>query len=1024
MSEIAIHRFLNELAELKHRSGKGNESSIRLAFIKLLGEYAKAKDLRLVPEVPVKGKLGKAVTPDGTLKDTLVLDWGYWESKDEFDDLEQEIARKFAKGYPDDNILFEDSITAVLYQNAIRVAQCKVEDATALDKLLKQFVSFERPEVHEFRVAIELFKDDVPKVTQALREMIETNAEQNPDYQKARNSFLELLREVVNPNITPEDIREMVIQHILTADIFNTIFDEPYFHQDNNIACELEKLVATFFTKDIRKSCLAGIKHYYDTINARAAQIADHHEKQRFLKVVYETFYKSYNPKKADRLGVVYTPNEIVNFMIDSTDYLLQKHFGKLLEDKGVEILDPATGTGTFICDIIDHIRRDKLAYKYKHELHANEVEILPYYIANLNIEFTYKQKMGSYAEFENLCFVDTLDNYVNMNKDAEMDIFSVTDENAERIKRQNERKISVIIGNPPYNANQMNENENNKNREYPKIDKRIKDTYIKQSTAQKTKVYDMYSRFYRWAMDRIGDNGVICFITNNSYINARTFDGFRKIVGDEFQYAYIIDLGGNIRELSGKDGIFLGEKHTIFGLAAMVGISMMWLVKDDKAEYNKCRINYIHPTDIRATRDDKLEYLATHQFSDIPFEHIQPDKDNNWINLVENDWDEMIPVADKAVKNSSNKTGVIFDLFSLGIATNRDEWVYDFSKDHVQSKVDYFCNVYNQEKKRWQESDKTIAVNDFVDRKIKWTEELEAHLKRNSNLECSRDRITPSLYRPFIKEYTYYDKIIVHRIYQNNHIFPIEGALKENLVVCFNISSRMCFSVVSTNCVPNLNVFALDPCQCVSLLSYDQDGNRHENITDWALAEFRTHYADEAITKEDIFHYVYAVLHNPAYRQKYELNLKRSFPRIPYYEGFGQWAAWGKDLMDLHIGFETAEPYPLERIDLELELIGSPKAKLKADKEHGSIILDECTSLTGIPQNAWDYKLGNRSALEWVLDQYKEKKPKDPTIAKLFNTYRFADYKEVVIDLLMRVCTVSVKTMEIVGQMKGTKSD
>ena len=460
MSEIAIQRFLNELAELKHRSGKPNESSIRLAFIKLLGDYAKAKDLRLVPEVPVKGKLGKLVTPDGTLKDTLVLDWGYWESKDEFDDLEKEIAGKFAKGYPDDNILFEDSTHAVLYQNGRRVAECKMEDAPKLDKLLKQFVNFERPEVHEFRVAIELFKADVPKVTEALRNMIESNAEQNPAYQKARNSFLDLLREVVNPNITPEDIREMVIQHILTADIFNTIFDEPYFHQDNNIARELEKLVGTFFTREVRNSCLAGIKHYYDTINARAAQIADHHEKQRFLKVVYETFYKSYSPKKADRLGVVYTPNEIVRFMIDSTDYLLQKHFGKMLQDKGVEILDPATGTGTFICDIIDHIRKDKLEYKYKHELHANEVEILPYYIANLNIEFTYKQKMGSYAEFENLCFVDTLDNYVNMNKDAEMDIFSVTDENAERIKRQNERKISVIIGNPPYNANQMNENE------------------------------------------------------------------------------------------------------------------------------------------------------------------------------------------------------------------------------------------------------------------------------------------------------------------------------------------------------------------------------------------------------------------------------------------------------------------------------------------------------------------------------------------------------------------------------------
>jgi predicted helicase len=503
--------------------------------------------------------------------------------------------------------------------------------------------------------------------------MIETNAEQNPAYQKARNTFLDLLREVVNPNITPEDIREMVIQHILTADIFNTIFDEPYFHQDNNIARELEKLVATFFTKEVRKSCLAGIKHYYDTINARAAQIADHHEKQRFLKVVYETFYKSYSPKKADRLGVVYTPNEIVRFMIDSTDYLLQKHFGKMLQDKGVEILDPATGTGTFICDIIDHIRKDKLEYKYKHELHANEVEILPYYIANLNIEFTYKQKMGSYAEFENLCFVDTLDNYVNMNKDAEMDIFSVTDENAERIKRQNERKISVIIGNPPYNANQMNENENNKNREYPKIDKRIKDTYIKHSTAQKTKVYDMYARFYRWAMDRLDANGIIAFVTNRSFIDSRTFDGFRKTLMDEFDYAYIIDTKSDVRQ----NPKIAGTTHNVFGI--QTGVAIMFLIKKYKRDKSTCRIEYISMQD-DWRKEDKLQWLTESKLESIPFEHIQPDKDNNWINLVENDWEEMIPVADKAVK-SGIISKAIFKLFSLGVSTNRDEWVYDYDE-------------------------------------------------------------------------------------------------------------------------------------------------------------------------------------------------------------------------------------------------------------------------------------------------------------------------------------------------------
>ncbi len=445
--------------------------------------------------------------------------------------LTKEIEKKFAKGYPDDNILFEDSNTAVLIQGGNEVMRASISDANALDAILKAFVSYERPEVETFRKAIELFKEDVPNVAETLRNTMEQAEKHNKFYVEARDEFFELCKEAINPQITLGDITEMMIQHILTADIFNTVFDEPYFHRENNVAKALEKVVDTFFIAEVRKKTLNRIQHYYQAINAAAAGIADHHEKQKFLKAMYETFYKSYNPKAADRLGVVYTPNEIVRFMVESTDYLLHKHFGKFLEDENVEILDPATGTGTFICDIIDHIRTDKLEYKYKNELHANEVAILPYYIANLNIEFTYKQKMEQYAEFQNLCFVDTLDNMGFGYRHKQEGLFAVSAENVERIRRQNKKKISVIIGNPPYNANQQNENENNKNREYPIIDKRIKDTFIKYSTAQKTKVYDMYARFYRWAFDRLDENGVVAFITNRSFIDSRTFDGFRRCV-------------------------------------------------------------------------------------------------------------------------------------------------------------------------------------------------------------------------------------------------------------------------------------------------------------------------------------------------------------------------------------------------------------------------------------------------------------------------------------------------------------
>jgi predicted helicase len=481
MSTHSIHEYQNEVEKIIDFGGTKKETAIRSAFLNLLNEYAKQKGLMIVTEVTIKAtNSNKNVTPDGTLKDVLRQDWGYWESKDESDNLDDEIKKKFEKGYPKENILFEDSKTAVLIQNGIEIMRVPFSDAEKLHRLLNAFISFERPEVTHFRKAIEHFKEDIPKVTETIRSIIIEAEKTNIKYIKAAEVFLKLCHDSINPNITIDDVREMIIQHILTEDIFNTIFDETQFHRENNIARELETVINTFFTGNTRRVALSSVQHYYQAINAAAATIADHHEKQKFLKVVYETFYKSYNPKAADRLGVVYTPNEIVRFMIESTDYLLHKHFNKYLEDKNVEILDPATGTGTFICDLIDYLRKEKVEYKYKNEIHANEVAILPYYISNLNIEFTYTQKTGKYSEFENLCFVDTLDNMGFAFRGKQIDMFApFTEENSKRIKKQNDKKIAVIIGNPPYNANQANENDNNKNREYPEIDKRIKDTFI-----------------------------------------------------------------------------------------------------------------------------------------------------------------------------------------------------------------------------------------------------------------------------------------------------------------------------------------------------------------------------------------------------------------------------------------------------------------------------------------------------------------------------------------------------------------
>ena len=993
----SIRLYHAEIEKIIQFGGTKKETAIRSAFFNLLNDYAKQRGLMMVAELSIKAQNGKIVTPDGTLKDSLRQDWGYWESKDEADDLDEEIRKKFEKAYPKDNILFEDSRVAVLIQKGEEVLRCYMKDENALHLLLTEFFSFERPEVQNFRKAIELFKQDIPKVTESIRRIIIDAALSNIAFIKSLISFLELCKDSINPVITREDVYEMIIQHILTEDIFNTIFDETQFHRENNIARELEKVIATFFTGKTRREALRGVKRYYDAINASAASIADHHEKQKFLKVIYETFYKSYNPKAADRLGVVYTPNEIVRFMIESTDYLLHKYFDKYLEDPNVEILDPATGTGTFICDLIDHIRKEKLEYKYRNEIHANEVAILPYYISNLNIEFTYAQKTGCYVEFENLCFVDTLDNmgFNYKGKQGSLDFFS--EENSKRIQKQNEKKIAVIIGNPPYNANQISENDNNKNREYPEIDQRIKDTFIKQSTAQKTKLYDMYARFYRWAFDRLDSNGIVAFITNRSFIDSRTFDGFRKTVQKEFEAAYIIDTLSDVR----VNPKIAGTTHNVFGI--QTGVAIMFLIKKQHCENEKCKIHYTVMSDFWR-KEQKLQWLAENPLKNISFEIIRPDKNNNWINIADNDFESLLPLF-----NSSNPLNSIFCIDGLGISTNRDEWVYDFDKNELKMKLEFFISYYS---KLLSEGNKQYP--DI----IKWSRDLKNKFNNNKTIIFNDKNIIEASYRPYIKKKFFANKILIDRLTGNHISFFGEYSDKSNLLININHSSSKDFNVIATNTLTDLHYNG--DTRGLPLYRYDKHGNRIDNITDWGLHRFIEQYNDESITKQHIFHYVYAVLHHPAYRKKYELNLKREFPRIPFYDDFHKWASWGEQLINLHINYETIEPYQLQPVNYELREGVVPKPKLKADKEAGIIILDEQTELHNIPAEAWNYKLGNRNALEWILDQYQEKKPKDPTIAEKFNNYRFADYKEQVIDLLKRVCTVSVETMKIVREMEN----
>ncbi len=1026
MSQILIQQYLAQLDVLKKVGGTHRESVVREAFKDLLKGWGKQHDLVFIPEYKLDSPTKETRFVDGALLYELRVPFGYWEAKDDKDDIDAEIAFKFKRGYPQDNIIFEDSTQAVLIQHSAEVMRCGVTDVKALEKLLKLFFSYERREIADFRNAVAQFKTDLPAVLTALREMIEAQHTTNLAFRKASVAFLAHAQEAINPSLSEADVREMLIQHILTEEIFSKVFDSE-FHRDNNVAKKLYQLEETFFTGGLKKSTLKGLEAYYAAIRAAAAQIGSHSEKQTFLKVIYENFYKVYNAKAADRLGVVYTPNEIVRFMIEGADWLCEKHFGRNLIDKNVEILDPATGTGTFVCELLEYFRGQpaKLKHKYAEELHANEVAILPYYVANLNIEATYAAITGEYAEFKNLCFVDTLDN-VGLHTAATgvtHDLFgSVSEENVARIKRQNGRRISVVIGNPPYNANQANENDNNKNREYPEIDARIKQTYIAESTAQKTKLYDMYARFFRWASDRLAADGVLAFVTNRSFIESRTFDGFRKTVAQEFAEAYVVDLGGDVR----ANPKLSGTKHNVFGIQTGVAISFFikrhaatGKTKKDKAP---CRVFYARRPELE-TAEEKLAWLGSTRAADIGFEEVRPDGKGNWLNLTSNDFDELLPVLDKSVKaaTKSSHEKAIFKLYSNGINTARDDWVTDFEPEYVEDKVQFFLAEYGNH--RPSSTDLGTA--------IKWSRNLKSKLSRGMSEEFDPDRLRRYGYRPYLPQFGYLSKLLIDELGQ----WPaFDGPANRSI----NFPAAKGFYVLGSD-LPTDFHFTGDT-KVAALYRYDGNGTRLDNITDWALKQFQQHYeagagkakkGDSAITKEAIFHYVYAELHDPLYRETYAQNLKREFPRIPLYgsepAAFRQWAGWGAELMAQHLGYEQVEPLPLARTDTpdaKARAAGlAPKCILKSEPEADRIVIDSETVLAGIPRAAWDYRLGNRSALDWVLDQHKEKKPKDPTIRAMFDTYRFKDHKERVIDLLARVTTVSVETVRIVQAMKeGTR--
>ncbi len=750
---------------------------------------------------------------------------------------------------------------------------------------------------------------------------------------------------------------------------------------------------------------------FYVAIENAARNLDDWSDKQSFLNTVYERFFQCFSVKQADTHGIVYTPQEIVDFMCASVEEVLQREFHTSIAEPDVQILDPATGTGSFIVNLLHRIPRSKLKHKYQHDLFCNEITLLPYYIASLNIEYEYFERMGEYESFEGICFADTL----NL-EGQQMELFS--EKNTERMQREREAQIMVVIGNPPYNVGQVNENDNNKNRRYPVIDKRIHETYAKDSqSSNKKALSDAYVKFFRWAIDRLqGHDGIVCMISNNSFVDQIAFDGMRKHLSKDFTQIYHLDLHGNVR----KNPKLSGTTHNVFGIQVGVGIT----VAIRSSQHTQRSLFYYRvPENWR--KSEKLAYLAEKgSIAGVDWLNLQPDERNTWLTEgMLQEFTTFLPMGTKEAKvpqRLNEKT--IFRSYSAGVKTNRDNWTYDFNYSALITKIKLFIETYNGEVDRWERrGSNTTDVDNFVeyvDSKIKWSRDLKLDLQRGHYAKYAETKIRLSLYRPFCKQWLFFDRILNEEVYQLPQFFPNPDTELENTVICVaGAGNRKGFGCLATNKIPKQDL-AFEMAQCFPYYTYAEDGsNRRENITDWALEQFQTRYGAN-ITKRHIFQYIYAMLHHPQYCKRYAENLRRDLPHIPLLqrqEAFEAYVGIGKQLMDIHLNYEQAKEYPLKWIENQDVPFSWRVEKMRLTPDKAAVVVNESLTLAGIPQECYQYRLGNRSALEWVIDQYQVSTDKRSEIVSDPNS---DDDPEYIVRLVGRVMTVSVETVKFVEEL------
>lgn len=891
---------------------------------------------------------------------------------------------------------------------------------------------------------------DIAKIAKTHIARIETilEAPANVRERAAFDRFASKLRDDLNDSISNPDIIEMLAQHLITKPVFDSLFSEHSFASHNPMSRAMQDVLDVLQEHHLHKEADT-LQKFYDSVKLRAEGIDNAEGKQKIVVELYDKFFSKAFPRLRDKLGIVYTPVEVVDFIIQSVNDVLKAEFKQTLGSDDVHILDPFTGTGTFITRLLQSglMTSEQIRKKYQGQIHANELVLLAYYIAAINIESVYHGLVGGddYTPFDGICLTDTFQMY---EKD---DLVSAQlEQNSERRNRQRKLDIRVIIGNPPYSVGQGDANANNQNVAYPHLDDRIRSTYAERSKAtNKNSLYDSYIRAVRWASDRIGDSGVIGFVTNAGFVDANTTDGLRQCLAEEFSSVYVFHLRGDQRT-SGEKSRMEGGK--IFGSGSRAPIAISLLVKNPNAA-EQGRI-FFHDIGDYLSRDEKLEKISA--FASIDgissaggWQMVVPDEHGDWLRQRDNSFTDFVAMGDKAGSAALK----LFATYSGGVKTQRDAWCYNASKEAVAANMSRMIAFYNAEVARFNaacagldKKARDAQVDGFVNTdptRISWTHSLKQELAKGRGFSFDPACLTPSLYRPFTKQWLYYNRRFNERVYLMPVLFPDAGAL--NRVICVSgKGDKVAFSALITDTVPSLHMVDIDGSQCFPLYVYEDAADsepatfqgalfeeppaasrqRRDALTDEGLAHFQQAYPVETIGKEDVFYYTYGMLHSLEYRSRYADNLAKELPRIPLVKrpaDFWAYSKAGRDLAELHLNYESVKPYPAKVIGPnqpeDYRVTKMKYGREGKEKDLTTLHYNSKITVTGIPLEAYEYVVNGKPALDWVVERQCVKADGDSGIVNDANDWADDTLNDpkYPLELFLRVVTVSLETMKIV---------